>query len=146
VLLKYVVAGLIDAVVSVPAGLASAALASVNPVYGLYTSIAAPIGGSLLVSAPLMPIATTWASALAAGQAIRSYREGERDGAMFLLVGLVGVAPALCGPLRLGRLIQRLPLLLLPLPRSMAAASATACGRADRLTNSTTGDRRQALR
>ena len=44
---KDVVAGLINAVVSVPDGLASAALAGVNPVYGLYTSIAAPIGGSL---------------------------------------------------------------------------------------------------
>ncbi len=52
-------AGLINAVVSVPDGLASAALAGVNPVYGLYTSIAAPIGGSLLVSAQLMQIATT---------------------------------------------------------------------------------------
>ena len=45
------VAALINAVVSVPDGLASAAPAGVNPVYGLYTSIAGPIGGSLLVSA-----------------------------------------------------------------------------------------------
>ncbi len=64
---KDVVAGLINAVVSVPDGLASAALAGVNPVYGLYTSIAAPIGGSLLVSAQLMQVSTTSASALAAG-------------------------------------------------------------------------------
>ena len=61
-------AGLINAVVSVPDGLASAALAGVNPVYGLYTSIAAPIGGSLLVSAQLMQVSTTSASALAAGR------------------------------------------------------------------------------
>jgi len=47
-------AGLINAVVSIPDGLASAALAGVNPVYGLYTSVGAPIGGSLLVSAQLM--------------------------------------------------------------------------------------------
>ena len=45
------VAGLINAVVSVPDGLASAALAGVNPVYGLYTSIAGPVVGSSLVSA-----------------------------------------------------------------------------------------------
>ena len=43
---KDAVAGLINAVVSVPDGLASAALAGVNPVYGLYTSVAAPIAGS----------------------------------------------------------------------------------------------------
>ncbi len=73
-----IVAGLINAVVSVPDGLASAALAGVNPVHGLYTSIAAPIGGSLLVSTQLMQIATTSASALAAGQAIARYPEDQR--------------------------------------------------------------------
>src|SRR3954466_3894857 len=77
-----VLAGLINAVVSVPDGLASAALAGVNPVYGLYTSVAAPIGGSLLVSAQLMQIATTSASALAARQAIAGYPAEQRDHAL----------------------------------------------------------------
>jgi SulP family sulfate permease len=103
---KDVVAGLINAVVSVPDGLASAALASVNPVYGLYTSIAAPIGGSLLVSAQLMQISTTSASALAAGQAIASYPAQQRDQALFLLVVLVGVFLTIFGLLRLGQLIR----------------------------------------
>jgi SulP family sulfate permease len=98
------VAGLINAVVSVPDGLASAALAGVNPVYGLYTSIAAPITGSLVESAQLMQIATTSASALAAAQAIRSYPAAQRSQALFLLVVLVGVALAVFGLLRLGRL------------------------------------------
>jgi sulfate permease, SulP family len=74
-----IIAGLINAVVSVPDGLASAALAGINPVYGLYTSIAASISGSLLVSAQLMQIATTSASALAAGQAIARYPAEQRD-------------------------------------------------------------------
>ena len=56
---KDAVAGLINAVVSVPDGLASAALAGVNPIYGLYTGIAAHIAGSLLVSAQFMQITTT---------------------------------------------------------------------------------------
>lgn len=103
---KDTVAGLINAVVSVPDGLASAALAGVNPVYGLYTSIAAPIGGSLLVSTQLMQIATTSASALAAGQAIAGYPSAQRDEALFLLVVLVGVSLALFGLLRLGRLVR----------------------------------------
>lgn len=101
-----ILAGLINAVVSVPDGLASAALAGVNPVYGLYTSIAAPISGSLLASAQLMQISTTSASALAAGQAIASYPDGERDQALFLLVVLVGIFLAIFGLLRLGRLIR----------------------------------------
>src|SRR4051812_14584648 len=86
-----IVAGLINAVVSVPDGLASAALAGVNPVYGLYASITASIGGSLVVSAQLMQVATTSAAALAAGQAIASYPEEQRDQALFLLAVLVGV-------------------------------------------------------
>src|SRR5919199_1874067 len=101
-----VLAALINAVVSVPDGLASAALAGVNPVYGLYTSIAAPIGGSLLVSAQLMQISTTSASALAARQAISGYPAEQRDQALFLLAVLVGVCLALFGVLRLGRLTR----------------------------------------
>lgn len=100
------VAGLINAVVSVPDGLASAALAGVNPVYGLYTSVAAPVGGSLLVSAQLMQISTTSASALAAGQAIAAYPEGRRDEALFLLTGLTGLFLVAFGLLRLGRLVR----------------------------------------
>ncbi|WP_219722123.1 SulP family inorganic anion transporter [Deinococcus planocerae] len=100
------IAGLINAVVSVPDGLASAALAGVNPVYGLYTSIAAPVAGSALVSAQLMQVSTTTASALAAGQAIASYPAAQRDGALFLLVLLVGVFLAIFGVLRLGRLVR----------------------------------------
>ena len=101
-----IIAALINAVVSVPDGLAAAALAGVNPVYGLYTSVAAPIGGSLLVSAHLMQIATTSASALAAGQAISSYPPAQRDRALFLLVLLTGLLLAIFGLLRLGRLVR----------------------------------------
>jgi SulP family sulfate permease len=101
-----VVAGLINAVVSVPDGLASAALAGVNPVYGLYTSIVGTIGGSLLASAQLMLVATTSASALAAGQAIAAYPAAQREPALFLLVVLTGLFLALFGLLRLGRLIR----------------------------------------
>jgi SulP family sulfate permease len=103
---KDIIAALISAVVSVPDGLASAALAGVNPVYGLYTSVAAPIGGSLLVSAQLMQIATTSASALAAAQAIASYPPAQRDHALFLLVFLTGVILVIFGLLRFGRLVR----------------------------------------
>jgi SulP family sulfate permease len=100
------IAGFVNAVVSVPDGLASATLAGVNPVYGLYTSIAAPIAGNALVSGQLMQISTTSASALAAGQVIATYPARERDGALFLLVALIGVWLALFGLFRAGRLVR----------------------------------------
>lgn len=103
---RDVVAGLINAVVSVPDGLASAALAGVNPIFGLYTSIAAPIAGSLLVSAQLMQVSTTSASALAAGQAIAGRPDAQRDQPLFLLVVLTGLCLAAFGLLRFGRLVR----------------------------------------
>jgi SulP family sulfate permease len=106
ILTKDVPAGLINAVISVPDGLASAALAGVNPVYGLYTSVAAPLSGSLLVSSQLMQIATTSASALAAAQAISAYPAANRAEALFLLVVVIGLMLLVFGLLRLGRLAR----------------------------------------
>lgn len=103
---KDTLAGFVNAVVSVPDGLASAALAGVNPIYGLYTSIAGPVAGSLLVSAQLMQISTTSASALAAGQAIAGYPEEQRERALFLLVVLIGLFLGAFGLMKLGRLVR----------------------------------------
>lgn len=99
-------AGLVNAVVSVPDGLAAAALAGVNPVAGLYTSIAAPVAGSVLASAQLMQIATTSAAALAAGQAVAAYPDAERQPAMVLLGVLTGAFLVVLGLLRAGRLAR----------------------------------------
>jgi sulfate permease, SulP family len=100
------VAALINAVVSVPDGLASAALAGVNPIYGLYSSIAGTAVGGALQSTQLMQIATTSASALAAGQAVAAYPVEQRAGAMFLLSTITGLMLVLFGILRLGRLVR----------------------------------------
>jgi sulfate permease, SulP family len=99
-------AGLVNAVVSVPDGLASAALAGVNPVYGLYTSVAAPIAGSALASARLMQIATTSAAALVARQAVVGQPAERRAEAIFLLAIVAGLVLAVFGLLRVGRLAR----------------------------------------
>lgn len=103
---KDLAAGLVNGVVSVPDGLASAALAGVNPIAGLYTSAVAPIAGSLLVSAQRMQIATTSASALAAGEAIRAYPEAQRVDALMLVTSATGAFLALFWLLRVGRLMK----------------------------------------
>jgi len=99
-------AGLVNAIVSVPDGLASAALAGVNPIAGLYTSAVAPVAGSILASAQRMQIATTSASALAAGEAIAAYPEAQRIEALMLVTTATGLFLTLFWLLRVGRLMK----------------------------------------
>lgn len=96
-------AGLTGAIGSVPDGMASGILAGVNPVYGLYGSIAGPSVGGLFVSTRLMLVTTTSAAALAAGATLSSVPADQRAAALFLLTMLVGVVQVAAGLLRLGR-------------------------------------------
>jgi sulfate permease, SulP family len=97
------VAGLPGAIGSVPDGMASAVLAGVSPVFGLYASFAGPIAGGLSASTRLMVITTTTASALAAGSFLATIPSEERPGSLFLLVIFAGILMVLAGVLRLGR-------------------------------------------
>ncbi|HZE17455.1 MAG TPA: SulP family inorganic anion transporter, partial [Mycobacterium sp.] len=97
------VAGIPGAIGSVPDGMASAVLVGVNPVYGLYASIAGPIGGGLAVSTRLMVVTTTTAAALAAGSALNGFSGTERPEALFLLTAVAGVMMIAAGLFRLGR-------------------------------------------
>ena len=97
------VAGLPGAIGSVPDGMASAVLAGVNPVYGLYASMAGPLAGGLATSTRLMVISTTTAAALAAGSALESVPEADRAASLFLLTLLAGAAMVAAGLAGLGR-------------------------------------------
>lgn len=97
------VAGVPGAIGSVPDGMAAAVLAGVNPVYGLYASIAGPIAGGLTASTQRMVITTTTAAALAAGSAVSGFSAADRADALFLLTILAGVMMVAAGLLRLGR-------------------------------------------
>lgn len=100
---KDVAAGLPGAISSVPDGMASAVLIGVNPVYGLYASIAGPTVGGLASSTRLMVITTTTAAALAAGSAVSGFDAEQRPEALFLLTVLTGLVMLGAGLLRLGR-------------------------------------------
>jgi sulfate permease, SulP family len=97
------VAGIPGAIASVPDGMASAVLVGVNPVFGLYASMAGPIGGGLAVSTRLMVVTTTTAAALAAGSALSGFSGADRPEALFVLTALAGVMMIAAGLLRLGR-------------------------------------------
>jgi len=100
---KEAVAGLPGAIGSVPDGMASAVLAGVNPVFGLYASFAGPVAGGLTSSTRLMVITTTTASALAAGSVLATVESADRPAALFLMVIIAGALMVLAGMLRLGR-------------------------------------------
>ena len=100
---REAVAGLPGAIGSVPDGMASAVLAGVSPVFGLYASFVGPIAGGLSASTRLMVITTTTAAALAAGSALSGVDPADRPGSLFLLVIMAGALMVLAGVLRLGR-------------------------------------------
>lgn len=100
------VAGLNVAISSVPDGMASAILAGVNPIYGLYATMVGPFVGGIFSSTQLMVITTTSAASLAAGQALTNLPPDARVNAMFIMVILTGAVQALFGVLRLGRLTR----------------------------------------
>ncbi|TCI97625.1 SulP family inorganic anion transporter [Aeromicrobium sp. IC_218] len=99
-------AGLPQAISTVPDGMASAVLVGVNPAYGLYAGFAGPIGGGLTTSTKLMVVTTTTAAALAAGSALDGLSAPERDSALVLLTLLSGLLMIAAGVLRLGRYVR----------------------------------------
>ncbi len=103
------VAGVPQAISSVPDGMAASVLTGVNPVHGLYASIFGPVAGGLTSSTRLMVITTTSASALAAGSAVSDVLPGDRARALFLLTVLAGALMVVAAVLRLGRYTRFVP-------------------------------------
>lgn len=106
VLRNDAVAGVTVTVSSVPDGMANGLLAGVNPIYGLYANMVAPVVGGLLSSSRLMVINSTSAAALVAGQALLGMSPHDRPDALFLMVILAGLIALALGLLRLGRLVR----------------------------------------
>jgi sulfate permease, SulP family len=96
-------AGLQGAVSSVPSGMATAVLAGVQPIQGLYASMAGPTAGSLTAGTRLMIIAPTGAAALGAASALHNVPADKRPDAVAVLTILVAAALVAAGLLRLGR-------------------------------------------
>ncbi|MFC9894551.1 SulP family inorganic anion transporter [Nocardia sp. NPDC127579] len=100
---RDVIAGLPGAIGSVPDGMAAGVLAGVNPVHGLYASMAGPFFGGFATSTRLMVVTTTSASALAAGSALGAVDDTDRPAALILLTLVAGVVMLTAAALRLGR-------------------------------------------
>ncbi len=102
-LTQEMVAGLPGAIGSVPDGMAAALLAGVNPIHGLYASMAGRITGGLSSSTKMIVVTTTSAAALSAGSSIASLPSSERASALALLTVIAGAVMVVAGIARLGR-------------------------------------------
>src|SRR5579864_1022591 len=100
------VAAVPSSIANVPDGMATAVLAGVNPIHGLYASCAGPLVGGAVSSSQRMMIVTTTASGLAAGSALAHTRPADRPGALALLTVMTGGVMIAAGLLRLGRLTR----------------------------------------
>lgn len=99
---KDLAAGATTALVAIPDGLASAVLAGLNPVHGLYAlMIGTPIA-ALAMSSQLMYVANTGALTVATGSALRGYSGEALVQALIVVTFLVGVIQLILGLLRLG--------------------------------------------
>ena len=100
------VAGLTVAVGGVPDAMAGGVLAGVNPMLGLYANMVGPVVGGLLASSALMVVMDTSASALVAGQSLRTLDAGQRESLLALMVIVAGVIQIVFGVLRMGRITR----------------------------------------
>ena len=105
-IISDLIAGLTFAVVNVPQAMAHALLATVNPVFGIYTLMVAVPVGALFTSSIFMNVSTTSALSVAAGAGLANIPAAQRLEALAVLVLLVGVIQMLAGLFRLGFLLR----------------------------------------
>jgi sulfate permease, SulP family len=103
---KDLTAGLTTALVTIPDGLASAVLAGLNPVHGLYALMVATPIAALTMSSQLMYVANTGAIAVATGGALDGYAGEALVTALIVVTFLVGAIQLALGLLRLGAITR----------------------------------------
>jgi SulP family sulfate permease len=100
------VAGVVNAVTSIPDALGSAVLAGINPIHGLYAIMVGTPVGALTTGSVFMNVSITSAMALAVGEALAGYSGDEKSGALLTLTLLVGLVALALGLLKLGTLTR----------------------------------------
>jgi SulP family sulfate permease len=103
-----VVSGFATGLFSIPEGMAYAQLAGVNPVYGLYSGIAATIVSSLTTGTILMISTLTSAIALSTASVmnVAGIQDSQMPQALFTITFLVGAIMFAMGLLRLGMVVN----------------------------------------
>jgi sulfate permease, SulP family len=97
-------------VASIPDSMASALLAGINPLAGLYTMIIATPIGALFTSSEMMHISTTSALSLAVASSLATgMSPADRLQAVYMLALMVGVIQITLGLLKMGFLVRFVP-------------------------------------
>ena len=100
------IAGLTFAIVNVPQSMAHALLASVNPVFGIYTLMVALPVGAVFASSVYMNISTTGALSVAAGDGLAGIPVEQRVQALITIVFIAGLIQLLARIFKLGFVIH----------------------------------------
>ena len=103
---RDVSAGLTTALVTIPDGMASALLAGLNPVHGLYALMVGTPIAALFASSHFMYVANTGAIAVATGSVLGDLTGDARVSALITLTLLVGLFQLLLGLLRAGAILR----------------------------------------
>lgn len=104
---RDIIAGLIAAIAAIPDGMASAVLAGVNPVLGLYNLMVGTPVAALFTSSMYMAVINTSAMALVVNSAVVGYSDAdEQMNALIVLTILVGLFQLSLGLLKLGFLTR----------------------------------------
>lgn len=109
-LVPDLIAGLTAGIASIPDSMASALLAGINPLTGLYTMIVATPVAALFTSSTFMHVSTTSALSLAIYSSLSGMPADQRLPAVFMLALMVGVIQIAAGLLKLGFLVRFVPL------------------------------------
>ena len=88
ILISDLITGLVNAVVSIPGGIANGVLAGVNPVYGLYSMMVGTPIAALFTSSVIMNVDATSATSLATLDALTGIPEEEHL-AYLVVLGLL---------------------------------------------------------
>ena len=100
------IAAVVMAAATVPGSLANGVLAGVNPVYGLFSTIAGTTVAALFTSSVIMNVDTTGATALATGEVLGEVDPAQHLEYLVVLTLLVGSFMLLFGILKLGFLTR----------------------------------------
>jgi SulP family sulfate permease len=106
IFISDLIAGLVNAIVSIPGAIANGVLAGVNPVYGLYAMMLGTPIAALFTSSVIMNVDSTSATSLATLDALSGTPEDQQLAYLVVLAILVGLFMFLFGILKLGFLVR----------------------------------------